>query len=322
MDAEWTAMSLLCSRGSAKYIQKENSTYGGPKTRNPRPALKFWRDIADKRNDIGPFSFDPATGAATMSIQAIGSASPKLRTNDVPAVPSKSQALAGKGEKAEKKQDVGQPKERGVIRLLQDGHFKGVADLRLRINFADELAAVENATRVAALGHAGPGLLEDVNAAVDDFVAGLELTEDQGAAVDTARATLNEALNTVIAESQESGVLDVSALVDRIQGAFDDFFTSLDTVLAPVEEPASLQAAEEPIIEASAPAPTDGLRDAFASILSQLQDSLSESMLPPLSEASGNGAAYDKFLAIYNEMRGLGTAGETVEPETPIDTVI
>ncbi len=31
----------------------------------------------------------------------------------------------------------------GVIGLLQEGHFKGVADVRLRINFFDELAAIE-----------------------------------------------------------------------------------------------------------------------------------------------------------------------------------
>ncbi|GAG28055.1 unnamed protein product [marine sediment metagenome] len=28
-------------------------------------------------------------------------------------------------------------------------------------------------------------------------------------------------------------------------------------------------------------------------------------VLPPLSEPNGNGVAYDKFLAIYNEMRGI-----------------
>ncbi|MHC4620621.1 MAG: hypothetical protein ACYTEQ_22975 [Planctomycetota bacterium] len=28
--------------------------------------------------------------------------------------------------------------QRGVIRLLMDGHFKGVSDVRLRINFYDE----------------------------------------------------------------------------------------------------------------------------------------------------------------------------------------
>jgi len=29
------------------------------------------------------------------------------------------------------------------------------------------------------------------------------------------------------------------------------------------------------------------------------------SVLPPLSEPNGNGVAYNKFLAIYNEMRGI-----------------
>jgi len=32
---------------------------------------------------------------------------------------------------------------KGVLRLLQEGHFKGVADLRHRINFAEELSGVE-----------------------------------------------------------------------------------------------------------------------------------------------------------------------------------
>ena len=35
-------------------------------------------------------------------------------------------------------------------------------------------------------------------------------------------------------------------------------------------------------------------------------------ILPGLPEPTGNGVAYEKFLAIYNEMRGIGTtdAGE------------
>jgi len=31
---------------------------------------------------------------------------------------------------------------KGVLRLLQEGHFKGVADVRLRINFHEELTAI------------------------------------------------------------------------------------------------------------------------------------------------------------------------------------
>ena len=42
---------------------------------------------------------------------------------------------------------------RGVLRLLQEGHFKGVADLRLRINFAEELAGIELAEPSAPQGN-------------------------------------------------------------------------------------------------------------------------------------------------------------------------
>lgn len=52
---------------------------------------------------------------------------------------------------------------RGVIRLLQEGHFKGVADVRLRINFLDELQA-------AGAARAGSTL----QAGVDDLVSRLQ----------------------------------------------------------------------------------------------------------------------------------------------------
>ena len=42
---------------------------------------------------------------------------------------------------------------RGVIRLLQEGHFKGVADVRLRINFFEELAGAELAEPSAPKGN-------------------------------------------------------------------------------------------------------------------------------------------------------------------------
>ena len=34
---------------------------------------------------------------------------------------------------------------KGVLRLLQEGHFKGVSDVRLRINFFEKLNAIEAA---------------------------------------------------------------------------------------------------------------------------------------------------------------------------------
>jgi hypothetical protein len=43
------------------------------------------------------------------------------------------------------------PKAYGVLRLIQSGHFKGVADLRLRINFHEQLSAIQEGQRLEAV---------------------------------------------------------------------------------------------------------------------------------------------------------------------------
>ncbi len=62
-----------------------------------------------------------------------------------------SEPLPPDGETSQPSPDSISPAERddknteatkGVLGLLQEGHFKGVADVRLRINFFDELAAI------------------------------------------------------------------------------------------------------------------------------------------------------------------------------------
>ena len=56
----------------------------------------------------------------------------------------------------------------------------------------------------------------------------------------------------------------------------------------------------------------EGLESSFAAAMEELVNSLNGvQVLPELSEPNGNGVAYDKFLAIYNEMLGAGTT-ETV----------
>ncbi len=52
------------------------------------------------------------------------------------------------GEDTEETQEA-----KGVLRLLQEGHFKGVADIRLRINFSEELAGAELPELSAARGN-------------------------------------------------------------------------------------------------------------------------------------------------------------------------
>lgn len=47
-------------------------------------------------------------------------------------------ATIAKGNSGRQAQDSS-GQAQGALRLMQEGHFKGVADLRLRINFADQL---------------------------------------------------------------------------------------------------------------------------------------------------------------------------------------
>jgi hypothetical protein len=116
---------------------------------------------------------------------------------------------------------------RGVIRLLQEGHFKGVADVRLRINFYDELNALEGEEIAEVLEDAISGVLESVTGAQGPTVTGsetgeaepldiLELQEAFAAAVNEAKEEFSGSQN----QSKEELFLD-------IRGAFDGFVESL-----------------------------------------------------------------------------------------------
>jgi hypothetical protein len=73
--------------------------------------------------------------------------------------------------------EPGSEEERGVIRLLQEGHFKGVSDVRLRINFHDELAGIESAEMQVVTEDNIDNVLESVASIVDSFLAENDLTQ-------------------------------------------------------------------------------------------------------------------------------------------------
>jgi len=62
----------------------------------------------------------------------------------------------------------------GVLRLLQEGHFKGVADIRLRINFHDELSAIEAEKLQSIAEEQIEGILQSVDAIVGGLNEGSE----------------------------------------------------------------------------------------------------------------------------------------------------
>ena len=85
-----------------------------------------------------------------------------------------------------------------MIRLLQAGHFKGVADVRLRINFNDELTAIGDGKTAEAVGQAVPNFLEMLTTQFDDFFASNDLPEDQTGAVTEAQGVFTAAVQGLL----------------------------------------------------------------------------------------------------------------------------
>lgn len=189
---------------------------------------------------------------------------------------------------------------KGVLRLLQEGHFKGVSDVRLRINFFDELAAIEAEKLQAVAEEKVNGVLESVGGVVNSFLEEEnELTEEQAASVLGFQETFVQAVSEYNSE-----------LVADLNTAFEGFVEALDTESGDAPGPAW-----QTFI--------DDLQSAFAAATNELTQAFAEvGILPELSEPNGNGVAYEKFLAIYNELRGLQTPTDGQQNSEPLDSAV
>lgn len=222
---------------------------------------------------------------------------------------------------AEPESDVQQVNDseqsKGVLRLLQEGHFRGVADVRLRINFHDELSALETEKLQAAAEENISGVLESVGTVVNSFLEGEnELTEEQ--------------INGV-SQLQEIFVQDVnenhSEPVAYLKNAFEEFTEALRNLFAP---PFTTQ--EQDIISDTENSETtelpwqtfiEDLQSAFAAAKDELTKTLGEvQILPELSEPNGNGVAYEKFLAIYNELHSVQTPIADQQNSEPLNLAV
>ena len=207
--------------------------------------------------------------------------------------------------------------DKGVLYLLQEGHFKGVSDVRLRINFFEQLTAIEAGKLQAVAEQKVNAVLESVGGIVDTFLEQEnELTEEQTAGV---------------SELQESFVQVVSGYTNKpvtdLNNAFDDFVEALRDLFT---HPALTQ--EENTNTETESADASGLpwqtfikdlQSAFTTATNELTQAFAEvRILPELSEPNGNGVAYEKFLAIYNELRGLQTPADEPPNSEPLDSVV
>ena len=208
----------------------------------------------------------------------------------------------------------------GVLRLLQAGHFKGVADVRLRINFHDQIVAAEGEAARSAANEAVRELSSTVNAQLEQLSSSAELSPEQLAALAELQDTFSETVTNATEAFLGAEALEGEALTGSLQGAFDSLAGSLDSLLVTdaAEQPEDGQLAAD-AAATDLQASLQALREAFAAAMLKLNDELTlTSFLPELSPAPGRGVAYEKFLAIYNELQAPQPLDDSDLPE-PVD---
>lgn len=235
---------------------------------------------------------------------------------------------------------------KGVIQNLLDGHYKGVSDVRLRINHYEELAAIEQSQTQAAASEGIDALLETVGAGIQEVLGSdgsaqvsdeptQDLSQDQQASIMEYHETFNQAINQA-RDGFLAGELNQEDMISNIGNVFLAFVESLEELFTPADEIGAEDTATTDPEEPTDPASPDAIdnsqsnetlepstqaipeylqtiitnwQDNFYTSLEELTKALSTvEVLPELSEPSGNGVAYNKFLAIYNELRGINTA--------------
>jgi hypothetical protein len=223
----------------------------------------------------------------------------------------------------------------GVLRLLMSGHFKGVADVRLRINFHDELQALQTEAAKTAAGDQVAAVATAVDAELAALSSAAGMNEEQAAQVADLQSAFKAALDEAAQGFQAAESPTVDALAGGIQEAFAVLVENLQPLLAPpapeaepepepvMETPPSGETEAPPAADAApeAPSPLTGLQQAFETAMQQLREALAaDSFLPELSPPSGRGVAYEKFLAIYHD---LWAAPATAPPpaEEPVDII-
>jgi len=241
----------------------------------------------------------------------------------------------------------------GVLRHLQAGKFKGVADVRLRIVFQKQLAELAEQQAQARAQEGSAALVSSITSEINAFVATPEPTATQTAVTETvavaAEATEPVSVETAIAEFQDAVSVATNSLgggdgqnlqdyAATLQAAFDSLVSNLEIALTPEAETiaanlqVTIQNGDEQALDVSvtttlgAESEADpmsamdflaSLREMFAQELTALLESAeSRDILPPLSEPHGNGRAYDKFKAIYDEMNA---ADKVAEDDTNIN---
>jgi len=259
---------------------------------------------------------------------------------------------------AESKPDVPGPegaqdteKARGVLRLLEAGHFKGVADVRLRINFFEQLSANAAAQGVSTARSLVSELIDKVNSQINESIRPLGDGANEAQVIEDLRSSFESAVQTHLDDFVSGEGVNLDGLAEAIQLSFNALVDELRQALMTSDGTEVTNGAADLASDAAhvlrekvenvsglssvgvrahadlsvddtvtGPQHMDGAAAAnttletalaslvgtFDALLAHLIDSVGDALqLPDPSPPPGNGVAYDKFLAIYNGLRGV-----------------
>jgi hypothetical protein len=131
-------------------------------------------------------------------------------------------------------------KQKGIIRNLLEGHFKGVADVRLRINHFEELSAIENSQLKSFVTENIDNISSPITETINGFFGddGQELTIQ--AEYDPAKELeqlflqeVNRAKEAFLASEEPS----ITLLEDELNNAFQSLIQALEDLNTTVQIP-------------------------------------------------------------------------------------
>ena len=226
--------------------------------------------------------------------------------------------------------DATAPKAQGVLRLLQEGHFQGVADARLRINFSEEIATLQDTATLNTAKGGSEELVARAEAEISAFLDVNTLDEEATEEILAAHDALEIAVEAAREALAETNPPDIFQFINDLQTAADGFLATLEDLLDVVPIAAADTSAEGGTdTEAAAAVPADAatasplspfeefvssLTDTLNAVITDLDEALQNiSVLPGLSEPKGNGVAFDKFAAALTNVAAPSETGDSSE---------
>ncbi len=113
----------------------------------------------------------------------------------------------------------------GVIRLLEAGHFKGVADVRL--NFHDQLEQRAADKAADTLGTGADELVKTTASKTDKVLTSFATDDASREAVQASLGEFSESVDATLATALKADDLDLDAIMSDLRAAFDDLVGGL-----------------------------------------------------------------------------------------------